>query len=66
MAVDASTTYSSWKDLVLTLTSRAKTEAAQAKNSDLSFNIQDPDQAANQFDNPVHCGGSGFLDSRIS
>jgi len=53
-AVDGSATYQSWKDLVLTLTSLVRKEADQAQNSDLSFNIQDPDKDANQFDNPDH------------
>ena len=53
-AVDGTTTYESWKDLLLTLTSLIKKEAGQAQNSDLSFNVQDPDEDANQFDNPDH------------
>jgi len=53
-AVDSSTTYQSWNDLVLTLKSLVSNEAGPAHESDLSFNIQDPDQDANQDDNPDH------------
>jgi len=53
-AVDGSTTYQRWQDLVLTLTSLVKTEAIHTRNSDLTFNIQDPDSNANEFDNPDH------------
>jgi hypothetical protein len=53
-AVDGSTTYTSWNDLVLTLTSLVRAEADPAQSSDLSFNIQDPDHEANPEDNPDH------------
>jgi hypothetical protein len=53
-AVDGSTTYQSWGDFLLTLTSLVKMEAGQAQTSSLSFNIQDPDTNANEFDNPDH------------
>jgi hypothetical protein len=53
-AVDDSTTYQSWKDLVLTLKALVTSEAGSAQNSALSFNIQDPDKVANDQDNPDH------------
>jgi len=53
-AVDDSATYQSWRDLVLTLKSVVRKEAGQTQNSNLSFNIQDPDRNANEFDNPDH------------
>jgi hypothetical protein len=53
-AVDGSTTYTSWNDLVLTLTSLVRREADPEQSSDLSFNIQDPNEKANPGDNSDH------------
>jgi hypothetical protein len=53
-AVDESTTYSSWNDLVLTLRSLVREEAGEVPISGLSFHISDPDPYANRWDNPDH------------
>jgi hypothetical protein len=51
-AVDGSTTYAGWKDLVATLTAIVKYEARGSGT--VTLNVQDPDIANNPGDHPDH------------